>query len=48
MYPKQQEEGFENDSPDPYREEDFPEEPSTWDVGDFEDILDIFDEEFPE
>ena len=48
MYPKQKEEGFEDDSPDLLSEDDFPEEPTTWDVDDFEDILDLFDEEFPE
>ena len=45
MQPKQKEKELEQDSPLIYSEDDILEEPTSWEVDDFDDILD-FDTDF--
>jgi hypothetical protein len=48
MHPREKHEELEQENADPFSEDDFPEEPNTWLVDDFDDILDLSGSDFTE
>ncbi|MCP4410468.1 MAG: hypothetical protein GY807_22540 [Gammaproteobacteria bacterium] len=48
MHPREKRKELEQDSTDLFSEDEFPEEPNSWHVDDFDDILDLTGTDFSE